>query len=129
MSRQVKDILCYAQLISSGFTKEKQKEIFWSFFRFVQFYGVVTVAICCVFQSDETKWQKVEYLLEFAQWMYCAEYPIRDVLDQTQWAVDVLLSMNKHSDTSTEKPSGCTPTESSTREHEVTPNFVFPDKH
>lgn len=43
--------------------------------------------------SANSEFQKVEYLLEFGQWLYTNEFPLQDVLDQVEWAVDILLNM------------------------------------
>ncbi|XP_072177207.1 cilia- and flagella-associated protein 46-like [Diadema setosum] len=44
-------------------------------------------------RSSSTNWQKVEYLVEFAEWLYLNEFPLQDCQDQLEWAVDILLSM------------------------------------
>lgn len=41
-------------------------------------------------QSPSHGWQKVEYLLEFGEWLYCHQFPIQDALDQFQEAVHIL---------------------------------------
>ena len=33
------------------------------------------------FQDPKSKWQKVEYLAEFAEWLFINEFPIQDSLD------------------------------------------------
>ncbi|KAK7482059.1 hypothetical protein BaRGS_00026751 [Batillaria attramentaria] len=43
--------------------------------------------------SASNEFQKVEYLLEFGQWLYANEFPLQDVLDQIEWAVDILLNV------------------------------------
>lgn len=43
--------------------------------------------------GEEYKWQKVDYLLEFGQWLYTHQFPIKDVLDMMEWAVDILMGM------------------------------------
>ena len=35
----------------------------------------------------------MEYLIELSQWLYCNEFPLQDVLDQLEWATDILLQM------------------------------------
>ena len=37
------------------------------------------VFVC--FQDPKSKWQKVEYLAEFAEWLFANEFPIQDCLD------------------------------------------------
>ena len=41
----------------------------------------------------------MEYLLEFGQWLYANEFPLQDVLDQVEWAVDILLNMQDEEST------------------------------
>ena len=41
-------------------------------------------------QSPSHSWQKVEYLLEFGEWLYCHQFPIQDALDQFQEAMHIL---------------------------------------
>ena len=41
-------------------------------------------------QSPSHSWQKVEYLLEFGEWLYCHQFPMQDALDQFQEAVHIL---------------------------------------
>ena len=50
-------------------------------------------------QSPSNEFQKVEYLLEFGQWLYANEFPLQDVLDQVEWAVDILLNMQDEEST------------------------------
>ena len=44
-------------------------------------------------QSSASDWQKVEYLMEFSEWLYVNEFPLEDCLDQLEWAADILLNM------------------------------------
>ncbi|XP_075468672.1 cilia- and flagella-associated protein 46 isoform X5 [Ascaphus truei] len=44
-------------------------------------------------QKPENDWQKVEYLMELAEWLYCNQFPVNDSLNQLDWAVDILLQM------------------------------------
>ncbi|KAM8806051.1 cilia- and flagella-associated protein 46 [Eudromia elegans] len=44
-------------------------------------------------QKEESEWQKVDYLLEFAEWLYCNQFPLADVIKTLHWAVDILLRM------------------------------------
>ncbi|XP_022091640.1 cilia- and flagella-associated protein 46-like isoform X3 [Acanthaster planci] len=46
-----------------------------------------------VLQASASDWQKVEYLMEFAEWLYINEFPLMDCLDQLEWAADILLNM------------------------------------
>ena len=45
------------------------------------------------FQLPENVWQKYEYLLEFAQWLYVHDFPTWHSLDLCQWAADLLLNL------------------------------------
>ncbi|KAK6186277.1 hypothetical protein SNE40_008346 [Patella caerulea] len=38
-------------------------------------------------------WLKIDYLLEFAQWLYINQFPLVDCVDQVEWAIDILLNM------------------------------------
>ncbi|KAM6416110.1 cilia- and flagella-associated protein 46 [Rhynochetos jubatus] len=44
-------------------------------------------------QKQENDWQKVNYLMEFAEWLYCNQFPISDVTKALDWVVDLLLHM------------------------------------
>nr|XP_009929955.1 PREDICTED: tetratricopeptide repeat protein 40 [Opisthocomus hoazin] len=46
-----------------------------------------------VLQKQENEWQKVDYLMEFAEWLYCNQFPLNDVIKPLDWAVDLLLHM------------------------------------
>lgn len=46
-----------------------------------------------VMQSTETQWQKVNLLLEFAEWLYCHNFPKSNAQNQVQWAIDILLHL------------------------------------
>ncbi|XP_070541399.1 cilia- and flagella-associated protein 46-like isoform X2 [Ptychodera flava] len=43
--------------------------------------------------SSASEWQKVDYLLEFSEWLFINEFPLQDCMDQVEWAVDILLNM------------------------------------
>ncbi|GAA6097380.1 cilia- and flagella-associated protein 46 isoform X2, partial [Tachysurus ichikawai] len=43
-------------------------------------------------QSSDSQWQKVNLLLEFAEWLYSNNFPVTDAQIQTQLAIDILLS-------------------------------------
>nr|XP_033798267.1 cilia- and flagella-associated protein 46 isoform X7 [Geotrypetes seraphini] len=45
-------------------------------------------------QKPENEWQKVEYLMEVAIWLYCIQFPVSNALNLLDWAVDILLQMN-----------------------------------
>ena len=40
------------------------------------------VAIVISVKSPESDWQKVDYLMEFGEWLFVNEYPVADALDQ-----------------------------------------------
>ncbi|XP_035752429.1 cilia- and flagella-associated protein 46 [Egretta garzetta] len=44
-------------------------------------------------QKEENEWQKVDYLMEFAEWLYCNQFPLNDVIKPLDWVVDLLLHM------------------------------------
>ncbi|XP_069836237.1 cilia- and flagella-associated protein 46 [Dendropsophus ebraccatus] len=43
--------------------------------------------------KPENDWQKVEYLLELAEWLYCNQFPVTSAINLLDWAVDILLHM------------------------------------
>ena len=38
--------------------------------------------VFCFLQNPESDWQKVDYLMEFGEWLFVNEYPVADALDQ-----------------------------------------------
>ncbi|XP_030342205.1 cilia- and flagella-associated protein 46 isoform X3 [Strigops habroptila] len=46
-----------------------------------------------VLQKQENEWQKVDYLMEFAEWLYHNQFPHDDVIKPLDWVVDFLLHM------------------------------------
>ncbi|CAD5115467.1 DgyrCDS4439 [Dimorphilus gyrociliatus] len=50
--------------------------------------------------KKSSEWQKVDYLLELGQWLYCHEFPRCDATDQIEWAIDILLNMEFEQDRS-----------------------------
>uniref|UniRef100_K7FN77 Cilia and flagella associated protein 46 n=1 Tax=Pelodiscus sinensis TaxID=13735 RepID=K7FN77_PELSI len=44
-------------------------------------------------QKQESEWQKVDYLMEFAEWLYCNQFPLNGVIKHLDWAIDILLHM------------------------------------
>ncbi|XP_073541302.1 cilia- and flagella-associated protein 46 isoform X2 [Phyllobates terribilis] len=44
-------------------------------------------------QKPENDWQKVEYLLELSEWLYCRQFPVSDAVHLLDRAVDILLRM------------------------------------
>ncbi|XP_023564812.1 cilia- and flagella-associated protein 46 [Octodon degus] len=51
-------------------------------------------------QKPESEWQKVDYIMEFSEWLYHKQFPLEDVVAQLTWAIEILLAM---------KPSGDVP--------------------
>ncbi|XP_055900491.1 cilia- and flagella-associated protein 46-like isoform X3 [Biomphalaria glabrata] len=46
-----------------------------------------------ILENPSNVYQKVEYIIEFGQWLYCNHFPIKVVQDLLEWAVDLLLSI------------------------------------
>ncbi|KAM9325060.1 LOW QUALITY PROTEIN: cilia- and flagella-associated protein 46 [Gastrophryne carolinensis] len=44
-------------------------------------------------KKPESEWQKVQYLLELAEWLHCKQFPLGDAMKMLDWAVDILLHM------------------------------------
>ncbi|XP_074194762.1 LOW QUALITY PROTEIN: cilia- and flagella-associated protein 46 [Rhinolophus sinicus] len=44
-------------------------------------------------QKPESEWQKVDYIVEFSEWLYHRQFPIDDVAFHLNWAIDILLGM------------------------------------
>ncbi|XP_066410721.1 cilia- and flagella-associated protein 46 [Molothrus aeneus] len=44
-------------------------------------------------QKQEDEWQRVDYLMEFAECLYCNQFPLNDAVKPLQWAIDLLLCM------------------------------------
>ncbi|XP_053927744.1 cilia- and flagella-associated protein 46 [Cuculus canorus] len=44
-------------------------------------------------QKQENEWQKIDYLMEFAGWLYCNQFPLNDVIKLLDWVVNLLLRM------------------------------------
>ncbi|KAM5241604.1 cilia- and flagella-associated protein 46 isoform 3-T3 [Hipposideros larvatus] len=44
-------------------------------------------------QKPESEWQKVDYIMEFSEWLYHRQFPIEDVAFHLNWAIDILLGM------------------------------------
>ncbi|XP_034148794.1 cilia- and flagella-associated protein 46 isoform X2 [Esox lucius] len=69
--------------------------------------------------SVNSQWQKVDYLLEFGEWLYCQNFPLVDAQHQIHWAIDILLHINTELEDTTERPSseGCQLKEAERREN------------
>ncbi|XP_073934125.1 cilia- and flagella-associated protein 46 isoform X3 [Castor canadensis] len=44
-------------------------------------------------QKPESDWQKVDYILEFSEWLYYKQFPLDDVICHITWAAEILLAM------------------------------------
>ncbi|XP_040342792.1 cilia- and flagella-associated protein 46 isoform X1 [Herpailurus yagouaroundi] len=44
-------------------------------------------------QKPESDWQKVEYILQFSEWLYDKQFPMEDVTFHLTWAIHILLAM------------------------------------
>ncbi|KAM6346812.1 cilia- and flagella-associated protein 46 [Alca torda] len=58
---------------------------------------------------QENEWQKVDYLMEFAEWLYCNQFPLNDVIKPLDWVVDLLLRMKFSMQSSQEGEKNTTP--------------------
>ncbi|KAG5196142.1 hypothetical protein R6Z07F_018059 [Ovis aries] len=45
-------------------------------------------------QKPESQWQKVDYIMEFSEWLYYRQFPLEDVVFHLKWAIDILLRMH-----------------------------------
>ncbi|XP_070288236.1 cilia- and flagella-associated protein 46 isoform X2 [Myotis yumanensis] len=50
-------------------------------------------------QKPESAWHKVDYIMEFSEWLYYQQFPIEDVTFHLNWAIDILLGMKPSRDT------------------------------
>ena len=48
---------------------------------------------CWIPKKPESEWQKVDYILEFSEWLYYKQFPLEDVIFHLKWAIDILLRM------------------------------------
>ncbi|XP_071380722.1 cilia- and flagella-associated protein 46 [Centroberyx affinis] len=82
--------------------------------------------------SAETQWQKMGFLLEFGEWLYCQNFPKADAQHQIQWAIDILLHMDTEQaeEAGKPKPKGDTLTdlENSPREGQSKERGAIPVK-
>ena len=60
--------------------------------------------LCLIPKKPESEWQKVDYIMEFSQWLYHKQFPLEDVVFHLKWAVDILLQMQQ--DRGTPEPAG-----------------------
>ncbi|XP_023492381.2 cilia- and flagella-associated protein 46 isoform X4 [Equus caballus] len=50
-------------------------------------------------QKPESDWQKIDYIMEFSEWLYYKQFPIEDVIFHLRSAIDMLLLMKPARDT------------------------------
>ncbi|XP_037997464.1 cilia- and flagella-associated protein 46 [Motacilla alba alba] len=60
-------------------------------------------------QKQEDDWQRVDYLMEFAECLYCNQFPLNDAIKPLEWAVDLLLCMKFPMQSSQEEESNALP--------------------
>ncbi|XP_064572943.1 cilia- and flagella-associated protein 46 [Zonotrichia leucophrys gambelii] len=60
-------------------------------------------------QKQEDEWQRVDYLMEFAECLYCNQFPLNDAIKPLQWAIDLLLCMKFPMQSSQEEESNAIP--------------------
>ncbi|XP_068054496.1 cilia- and flagella-associated protein 46 [Anomalospiza imberbis] len=60
-------------------------------------------------QKQENEWQRVDYLMEFAECLYCNQFPLNDAIKPLAWAVDLLLCMKFPMQSSQEEESNAIP--------------------
>lgn len=54
---------------------------------------------CLIPKKPESTWHKVDYIMEFSEWLYYQQFPIEDVTFHLNWAIDILLGMKPSRDT------------------------------
>ncbi|PKU43211.1 tetratricopeptide repeat protein hypothetical protein [Limosa lapponica baueri] len=59
--------------------------------------------------KQENEWQKVDYLMEFAEWLYCNQFCLSDVIKPLDWVVDLLLRMKFSMQSSQEEEKNTIP--------------------
>ncbi|XP_062352270.1 cilia- and flagella-associated protein 46 [Cinclus cinclus] len=60
-------------------------------------------------QKKEDEWQRVDYLMEFAECLYCNQFPLNDAIKPLEWAVDLLLCMKFPMQSSEEEENNSIP--------------------
>ncbi|XP_053805707.1 cilia- and flagella-associated protein 46 isoform X3 [Vidua chalybeata] len=60
-------------------------------------------------QKHEDEWQKVDNLMEFAECLYCNQFPLNDAIKPLEWAVDLLLCMKFPMQSSQEEEGNAIP--------------------
>nr|XP_056706458.1 cilia- and flagella-associated protein 46 [Euleptes europaea] len=46
-----------------------------------------------VLQKKEFELKKIDYLLEFAEWLYCNQFPLGEAIKHVDWAINMLLHL------------------------------------
>ncbi|XP_044154029.1 cilia- and flagella-associated protein 46 [Bufo gargarizans] len=64
-------------------------------------------------KRPENDWQKVEYLLELAEWLYSKQFPVGTAVNLLDWAVDILLHMKFSEEDKSQKAKAKTKKKSS----------------
>ncbi|XP_055280347.1 cilia- and flagella-associated protein 46 isoform X2 [Moschus berezovskii] len=44
-------------------------------------------------QKPESEWQKVDYIMEFSEWLHYKQFPLEDVVFHLKWAIGILLRL------------------------------------
>ncbi|KAM4896437.1 cilia- and flagella-associated protein 46 [Sylvia borin] len=60
-------------------------------------------------QKQEDEWLTVDCLLEFAECLYCNQFPLNDAIKPLEWAVDLLLHMKFPMQSTQEEENNATP--------------------
>ncbi|XP_053164122.1 cilia- and flagella-associated protein 46 isoform X2 [Hemicordylus capensis] len=58
-----------------------------------------------VVQKKESELKKVDNILEFAEWLYCNQFPLSDAIKHLDWAIYILLHLKPITKTPDEKDS------------------------
>ncbi|EDL17863.1 mCG128871, isoform CRA_b [Mus musculus] len=86
------------------FKDEKESYLASMWYRLAQNSKTVCGELSCyqnaiqALQKPENNWQKVDYIMEFSEWMYYKQFPLDDVFDHLDWAIEILLSMKPNED-------------------------------
>lgn len=66
----------------SGFTNRVKRTKSYLCARHAPLLEKFTLIIFFFLQSPDSDWQKVDYLMEFGEWLFVNEYPVEDAVDQ-----------------------------------------------
>ncbi|XP_052029594.1 cilia- and flagella-associated protein 46 [Apodemus sylvaticus] len=92
------------------FKDEKEGYLASMWYRLAQNSRTVCGELTCyqnaiqALQKPENNWQKVDYIVEFSEWMYYKQFPLEDVFDHLDWAIGILLSMKPTEDSLEQEP-------------------------